>query len=335
MKVLMIGLGSIGQRHLRYLKRKFGDELEILAYRKLRRQEVFTDKLEVEKNANLEERYNIKVFDNMNDALKENPEVAFICNPTSLHITYAIECAKAGCHLFIEKPLSNSMEGIEKLKKICEKNGLIVQVGFQFRFNPLLKMLKEKIEKNAVGDVLSVHVDIGEHLPDWHKYEDYRQTYAAKNELGGGVVLTQIHDIDYIYWLFGMPEKVYAAGGKLSDLEIDVEDTVDILLQMRFKDKKLPVSIHMDYVQRPSIRTCKVIGINGNIIMDLVKTSIVVCKTDGSEERHSLDFERNQMFIDEIDHFFDCINKKSKPLVNLDEGMKSLKIALAVKKYLD
>ncbi|MBN2421603.1 Gfo/Idh/MocA family oxidoreductase [Candidatus Woesearchaeota archaeon] len=336
MKILLFGLGSIGQRHLRNLVRRFGNDLEVIAFRKTRRKLVFTDDLKVEDDSSVEEKYNIKSYYDISKALREKPFAAFICTPTRFHVKNAIDAANAGCHLFIEKPLSDSMENIEELKAICEKNNLTVYVGFQLRFNPVIKLLKEKIKAGAIGDLLSVHAEIGEYLPGWHKYEDYRKMYASKKELGGGVVLTQIHEFDYLYWLFGMPEKVFALGGKLSGLDIDVEDTADVLLQMNFMKRTLPVSVHMDYIQRPPARTCKVIGTKGKIIMDLVKTSLTVINSEGSKEEYDFsDYKRNQMYSDELDHFFNCIKNKSQPVVNLNDAINSLKICLAVKQSLE
>ncbi len=335
MKVLMIGLGGVGQRHLRNLRQLFGDELEPIAHRVLKRQTVVTDSLDVIDGENVDKRYNVKVFADIKDALAEKPSATFICNPRSMHIACAIEAAKTGSHLFIEKPLSHNTEGIEELRAICAEKHLICYIAFQMRYHPILKLLKELIEKNAVGNLLTVRAEVSEYMPGWHKYEDYRTMYAARKDLGGGVVLSQIHEFDYLYWLFGMPSKVFALGGQLSELEIDVEDSVDVLMEMQHNNRPLPVTVHMDYLQRPASRGCHVIGDAGKIHMDYLKGVLKIIHVDGEEDIYDHSgFARNEMFLAEVKHFFDCIDGVSQPLIDLEDGANSLKIALLVKEAL-
>ena len=209
-------------------------------------------------------------------------------------------------------------------------------VGYQLRFHPCYKLLKKLISEGVIGKLLSVHAEVGEYLPDWHKYEDYRQMYASRKDLGGGVVLSQIHEIDYLYDLFGMPDRVAALGGHLSELEIDVEDNVDVLLEMSFKGKCLPVSLHMDYIQRPPSRGCKIIGELGKIAMDLAGLKVIVEVPGKEKEIHDFSrLERNQLFIDEIDHFFNCITIRQQPVAAIKDGLNSLKIALAIKRSME
>jgi predicted dehydrogenase len=335
MKVLMIGLGGIGQRHLRNLHHVLGDDLEPIAYRVLKRQAVVTDSLAVIDGETVDDRYNVAVFTDLKEALSEKPSVAFICNPSSMHIPSAIEAAKAGCHLFIEKPLSHNTEGVEELKTICEEKGLVCYIAFQMRYHPVLKALKDLVGKSALGNLLSVRAEVCEYMPAWHKFEDYRSLYAARKDLGGGVVLSQIHEFDYLYWLFGMPSRVFALGGQLSALDIDVEDTADVLMEMRHKGRPLPVTVHMDYLKRPPTRACRIIGDNGTIHMDYLGGVLKVVHTNGEEDvyDHS-DFARNEMFIAEVEHFFDCIENGSRPLIGLEDGLNSLRIALSVKEAL-
>ena len=335
MKVLIIGLGGIGQRHLRNLRQILGEDLEPIAYRVLRRQTVVTDSLDVVESESVDDRYGVTVFTDLGEALAEKPSIAFICNPSSMHIPCAIEAAKAGCHLFIEKPLSHTIEGIDELRGICQQKQLICYVAFQMRYHPVIKLLKELIDRNAIGNLLSVHAEVCEYMPGWHAYEDYRTMYAARRDLGGGVVLSQIHEFDYLYWLFGMPLRIFALGGKLSNLEIEVEDTVDVLMEVQHNRKRLPVTVHMDYLQRPPSRGCRVLGDAGKIEMDYMKGILKIVHIDGTEDiyDHS-SFARNEMFIAEAKHFLDCTEGKSQPLIGLEDGLNSLTIALAVKEAL-
>ena len=135
MKILMIGLGSIGQRHLRNIVRTFGTEHEIIAYRTRRLQQTFSDDLKIRDGVNLEEEYHLTVYTDLQEALAAKPDVAFITNITAKHMECAIACAKAGCHLFLEKPLSDSMDGVEELQQIVREKHLVAWVGYQNRYH--------------------------------------------------------------------------------------------------------------------------------------------------------------------------------------------------------
>ena len=189
MKSLIIGLGGNGQRHLRNLRMSQGNDMEIIAYDPRPNLPVLTDNLKVEEEANLEDKYGLRIFPNLEQALAEKPNIAFICNPTSLHVPAAVSAARAGCHLFIEKPLSHNLEQVDELVSLVESGNLQAVIGYQMRFHPCLKRLSELVQERAVGRVLSVRAEIGEYMPGWHTYEDYRQMYASRQALGGGVIL--------------------------------------------------------------------------------------------------------------------------------------------------
>src|SRR5262249_19596141 len=149
--------------------------------------------------------------------------VTFVCNPSSLHVPVALAALGAGSHVFVEKPLSNNTNNVDVLIAEAKRTGLVGYVGCQFRFHPAVKDLQRSLETGGIGRVLAVRAVVGEYLPGFHLYEDYRSMYAARRDLGGGVVLTQIHELDYLSLLFGMPRRVFAIGGHLSKLEVDVE----------------------------------------------------------------------------------------------------------------
>jgi len=334
MKVLFIGLGGIGQRHLRNLHAKFGDNVSFLAYRVRDLRKTVTPELTIDEDVDFIEKYSVKVFSDLDETLSEKPDVVFVCNPSSFHMPICIKAAKAGCHIFVEKPLSHSMDGVEELIALCQSKDLITLVGFQLRFHPCYTLVKKLIYEGAIGKLLSVRAEVGEYMPGFHKWEDYRGLYTSKKELGGGVVLSQIHEIDYLYDLFGVPTNIYALGGHFSSLDIDVEDTVDVLMRTTFKRSILPISLHMDFIQRPPSRNCKIIGENGTITMDFVESKVTVEKA-GKIETHTFVFERNDLFIKEIDHFFDCVFKHQQSIVPIEDGADSLRIALAIKKSME
>ena len=157
MKILMIGLGSIGQRHLRNIKRVYGEEAQILAYRVRGLKRTFSDTMQIRENVSLEEEYNIKSFDDLSKALLEKPDIAYITNITKSHIPCAIACAKAGCHLFLEKPISDSLDGIEELAKIAEvdiethaKN--MFRAGSNFKNKTIKEIFFQDFKKFTAAD---------------------------------------------------------------------------------------------------------------------------------------------------------------------------------------
>jgi predicted dehydrogenase len=333
MRALFFGAGAIGQRHMRNLRQLTGDGTELIAYRVRRLPLVLTDQLAVEEGTSLETKLKLRVFNNLDEALATRPDVAFICNPTSLHMAVALEAARAGCHLFIEKPLSHSLEQVDELIGLVERSSLVATVAYQLRFHPLVKRMRELLAEKAIGRVVSVHAEVGEYLPGWHPYEDYRQSYAARADLGGGAILTQIHEFDYLYSLFGLPRRIFALGGQLTRLELDVEDTAGILMESVVDGRPIPIHVYLDYIQRPPTRTCRIVGDAGKMILDFRAATLVVYGGDGSVLDH-LDlpaFERNQMFLDEMAAFLRCIERRETPVVSLRDGAQSLRMAMAAK----
>jgi predicted dehydrogenase len=349
MNVLVVGLGGIGQRHARNLRATLGADVEILGCDPRRDIPVLSDRLQIEPGDTLERKLGLRMFSDLELALGQQPRAVFVCNPTSQHVPVALRAARAGCALFIEKPLSHEYAQVDELIALVEGRRLNAAVGYQMRFHPCLRRLRALIQEKRVGRIVSVRAEVGEYLPGWHTYEDYRQSYAARRDLGGGVILTQIHELDYLCWLFGLPRSVYAVGGHLSGLEIDVEDTAEILMDCVVDQRSVPVSVHQDYLQRPAHRTCEVIGDQGRILADLAALSVVVSDGEGREVEAAsyAGFQRNQMFLDELSLFLSSLQEPSIaalpaghegvgacPLVSVREAAQSLSVALAARESL-
>ncbi len=332
MRFLFAGLGGIGQRHLRNLRTIRGDSVEVRAWRQRGLKTTLTEQLQVEAGANVEERYAVRVVPELVPAL-ESADVVFVCNPTRAHVPVALAAARAGCHLFVEKPVSDSWDGIDELIELARERRLVTFVGYQLRFHPLMIRLQELVRERAVGNFLAVRAEVGEYLPGWHRYEDYRSMYASRRELGGGVILSQIHELDYLYSLFGMPRRIFALGGHLSRLEIDVEDVASVSLEFFVDRHLLPGHLLQDYLQRPPARTCVVVGDAGKIVADFNAVTLNRWDEKGElVETLSLpDYRRNDMFLDELKHFLSCIEEGQSPLIPLSEGVQSLRMALAAR----
>lgn len=318
LKVLVVGCGSIGRRHINNLFTfKVG---KILAF------DVRDDS-----RTELESNFNVEWFDDLDDALRQDPDAVLITSPTSLHVQLALQAAKQGCHLFIEKPLSDSMEGVDELLGIVKEKDLVTLVGCNMRFHPGIMQIKKLLGDEAIGHVVSARVEVGQYLPDWHPWADYRQSYSARLDQGGGVILDSIHEIDYIQWMLGKVEEVACFAGKMSNLEIETEDTAAIL--MRFTSGIIG-EVHLDYIQRAYSRTCHIIGDEGTIRWDFSNGKVKCYSTETGEWemfKNPYGWEANQMYVDEMQHFIRCISMEEKPTMDVFEGAYVLKIALAAK----
>lgn len=318
MKFLIAGLGSIGRRHLRNLL-TLGEQ-DIILYRSHRATLPDDELLQFPTETDLQA------------ALEQNPDAVIVANPTALHLDVAIPAAEAGCSLLLEKPVSNSLVGTARLAQAIERQGGSVLVGFQFRFHPTLIKAAEILRTEELGRVLSVRAHWGEYLPGFHPWEDYRTSYAARSDLGGGVVLTLCHPLDYLAWLIGEAESIWAFTGQLSGLELGVEDTAEIGL--RFNQGALG-SIHLDYTQRPASHRLEIIAEHGSLNWDNSNGRLAVYHAEGvsagwREYLPPEGFERNDLFLAEMRHFLALVRKEGRSICNLHTGLTSLRWVMAV-----
>lgn len=328
MRILIAGLGAIGQRHARNLRALCGGDLELLAYRRRRLTQVVTEGLQRDDSRDVETELNVTAFGDLDGALAARPDAVFVCTPSSQHLEIAQHAAEAGCHVFIEKPVSHTLEGLDRLRETVAAKGVVAVVGCQWRWHPSILRLRGLLESGEFfGDRTEAAIEYREYLPDWHPYEDYRASYAARAELGGGVVLTQIHDYDLAWWLFGPARRVTATGGHLSDLEIEVEDTVDA----RLEGGAAPVRIRQTFAERPPRRIIRVTGDEGSATVDLLTGRAEATAPDIASALTFADYQRNDMFMDEVRNFLACIAGEERAATPLADGIEVLKLALAVK----
>jgi predicted dehydrogenase len=336
LRILFVGLGSIGQRHVRNLRRLLGDRVELLAVRARGLTRVLTDEQVVASETGLLERYAIRALPDLPAALSERPDAVFVTNPTALHLEVASSAARAGCHLFVEKPLASDEAGLDELVDLVERKGLVALVGYQLRFHPGFARLQALIAAGRPGRVIGVRAAVGESLVDAHPYEDYRASYAARRDLGGGVLLGLSHELDYLRALFGTPRRLYAMGGRLGGLAIGVEDTASVLMELGRGERRFPAHLHLDYLQRRPLRCCEILGDAGRIVWDALAGTVDDLRPDGGCDRSaSPDLGRNGLFLAELEHFLRCLRGEERPRVTLRDGAATVRIALAARRSLE
>jgi predicted dehydrogenase len=317
MKFLIAGFGSIGRRHLRNLLAL--GEHDILLYRT--HHSTLPDG----------EFAGFPVETDLDAALARGVDAVIVSNPTSLHLEVAIPAAQAGCHLLIEKPLSHSLEGVQWLQEAVHSSGSHILVGYQFRFHPGLQRVAQLLQEGAIGKPLSARAHWGEYLPAWHPWEDYRQGYPARQDLGGGVVLTLSHPIDYLRWLIGDVRQAWALTAQSGELDLQgVEDIAEIGL--RFQNGCLG-SIHLDYLQRPPSHHLEIVGSQGTLRWDNASGEASLYWAEkGAWEHFPMPhgFERNHIFLAETGHFLEVVRGMAQPLCTLEDGIAALRICRAV-----
>ncbi len=320
MKALIVGLGSVGIRHLNNLVDLGIEEFVVCRERGL----APPDEIRTT---------NIKTVSDLNQAMAEKPDFAVVASPTFRHFETALSLIQQKIPVYLEKPGSTTPGEMQGLLLESEKLKVPVTIGYQLRFHPTLKMVKSWLKQNKIGRVFSVRADVGEYLPDFHPWEDYRGSYAAKSAMGGGVLLTLSHEIDYLHWLFGDLEDGLALGGKWTPLEIDVEDHVLALLQFSSGAK---VSLSMDYWRKPPVRQLKIVGEDGEIHWDYFSNVKMMDRNGSVKDRADLpsNFDRNQMFLQSMRDFLSQLNGNPNLGAVLQDGLKVLQTIDKIKKQI-
>jgi predicted dehydrogenase len=320
MRFLLFGAGSIGQRHLKNLL-DLGHQVVA----------VF-DPDPACRGAVEQGGWRALVTGEEEQAWGREADAALVCSPSVYHLGQARRAVAKGLHVFIEKPLSPTLDQTEALVVEAAAAGRVVLVGCNLRFFPSLQRVKRLLDEGSVGRPLSARAQCGYYLPYWRPNTDYRNGYGARRAVGGGVILDSIHEFDYLSWMLGEPVEVFAYAGKVSSLEIDTEDNADVLI--RFASGAV-ASVHLDYLQRTYRRSCELIGEEGVIVWDYITQAVTVY---GKQDRRcevfaeSINAERNQMYVQEMKHFARSIAGEEQPMLDAAGGRAVLEIALAAKR---
>ncbi|MBI3126003.1 MAG: Gfo/Idh/MocA family oxidoreductase [Candidatus Tectomicrobia bacterium] len=319
LRFLVAGCGSVGKRHLRNLRTLGVTDLLTFDVLAERCREASAE-LGVEAVASLEE------------AWARGVDAVLVTVPTREHYPLALEAARQGCHLFIEKPLSDRLEGLDALAGIAAEKRLIALVGCNMRFHPGPAAVKRLLDEGAIGAPVAARLQTGSYLPDWRPSVDYRQSYSASAEGGGGAVLDCIHEIDLALWYFGPAEVAGAAVLPAESLGLDVDGLAEMLLRHH---SGVLSSVHLNFVQRDYRRVCQIIGTEGTLYWDFEEEAVRCYRPKEGWQAfpQPAGWELNRMYLDEMRHFLACLVGEEKPHVDVTGGWRALEIALAAKAW--
>ena len=296
MKIIFFGLGSIGQRHAKILLENY--KYDLYAYRS--------------GIHDIPNELTIKELHSWGEVEKLKPDIVFITNPTSLHIETAIKCASLNCKLFIEKPVGKDMRDLDKLINIVEKRNLVTYVAYNLRFHPVVRKLKEILKRKKTLYARAVCTSF---LPAWRPNTDYLKSYSANSDMGGGVILDLSHEIDYVDYLFGGIKEISGKFAKVSDVTLDTEDYVDMLVV----SNGIPVNIHIDFLSQHRQRYMQIDFEGLTVVGDLIDAEIKEFEGGKIKSRIRLEYTQGQEYKEQMKHFFDNIDNP-KMMNNLLEA---------------
>lgn len=310
----VLGFGSIGRRHARILT-ELG--CRVRAYDPV---------------ADVGAVPSVESCADVEEAL-DGARAAVIASPTSVHLDQAGQALERGCHVLVEKPIATSADGVAALLERAERQARLLAVAMNLRFHPGPRGVKRVIDEGAIGRPLFAHFTFGSYLPDWRPDDDYRKSYSARRELGGGVLLDVIHEIDYAVWLLGSVRGVIASVGHASELEIDVEDFA--LLQLAF-ESGAHASMDLDYVDRSYRRGCRIVGTEGSVAWSWHEQHIVVYGTSGEEDVRPTPSDVAPSYVEQMEAFLRAVREDSSstegtPLVSGAEALEVISVVDAAR----
>lgn len=319
MKVLIVGCGSIGSRHARNLSGMAGIDL------------VVTDVDEAAR-VSVGREAGAAVVGAFEDGLELRPDVVFVCLPNHLHVKAAHKALETGAHVFVEKPLSHTVDGVDPLIAEAASRKRILFVACNLRFHRPISTMKSWVDQGRIGKPLFGRFRFGNYLPNWRPERDYRQSYSAREDWGGGIVLDAVHEIDSAMQFMGDPVAVTAWTGKLSGLDIDTEDTAEIIL--RFSSGSV-ANIHLDYLRPVRARSYELLGESGMITWEARNKSpeeglVEFYDSSGTrQDQISFNEDLNHQYFAETTHFLNCVRGMESPVSDGNSAKRVLEVALA------
>lgn len=312
-KLLVVGVGSIGKRHIENNK-NFFKKIDIVDNR--------IDRLnECEKKFSINEK-----FTNYKVALNKNKyNAVLITTPPHLHLEIAKIAVSKKAHILIEKPLGMSIKGWTHIHKYCQKNNLISYVAYCHRHINYTQKVKSLLNKKLIGKLLNANLVWGSYFPDWHPWEKYWSYYMAKKKQGGGALMDESHGIDLIRYFFGEPRKIFALVDKVSELKMTADDNAFLLFKMK---NKMQISLNFDLISKPTQCYIRINGSKGSIIWDR-DNHVVKVYSDKKKKWINYNYSKEdflKMYKTQAKHFIDCIKKRKKPLIDIKDAIHTQKI---------
>jgi len=315
--IAILGCGSIGRRHIKNLLTAGCNNL--VAY----------DPVLLSRDT-LKQETGLDAAADLTYVWEKKPAIAFITSSTQSHIPLALEAARRGCHLFIEKPLSHSLAQCEELRDELARSKRASMIGCNMRFHFGPRTVKSQIEQGRIGDVLCARIHCGSYLPSWRPQQDYRASYSASPEFGGAI-LDIIHEIDLACWYFGEARVVGSAVLPARSLQLTTDGAAEIILA---HSSGVLSSVHLNYLQRDYCRTCQVIGSCGSIYWDFAKRRVDVLGEDGNPAdsfAEPTDEDVNSMYLFELKHFLSAVENGTDSGNEISAATNVLRIALTVR----
>ena len=291
--VLFIGIGGAGQRHLRILRTHL-PMARFMFFDIQSNIPIIKSNFTVSYDKPMEEVYSIERMANLDAGLAERPDMVVISTPTSLHLKPLMAAAKAGISILVEKPWSNTLLGFKEFQHAVEVGEFAFRIGFMRRYHPLMIRLSNLVNNGTLGRIISATFITASNVPNWHPYEDWQSMYAVKPDLGGGVLLTEIHEIDLSYWFFGLPKRVFCNGGNFGFHKLDVEDTAHLTLDY----EKFSVTISLCFMQQKTRRVIEIAGTLGSVVWDATGNRLIYTNyaNNNTEEIAAPAFSFESMF---------------------------------------
>ena len=315
--IVVVGGGSVGQRHCAVV-REILPSAQIILVSSSGRTSPDADVC-------------VRRFEDLADFDGFVPQIAIITSSTDRHMGDAIEMAKMGAHLLIEKPLCLDGTRFEELAELRDQKKLTMCVGYNLRYVPSIRALKEMVASRELGRLLHIKVDVGQYLPDWSPGVSYTESVSASSHRGGGVLLELSHELDYLQWIFGPMMVKHASLYHKSDLDIDVEDLA--IFELMFFDARrgtpIPVSVTMDFCRRSCHRTCTVFGENGTAEWDGVNQVLhhYNADTQASETRVvHMDGVRNESYKRQFAAFLKSIRLGLTVGCSIEDGLSTVNL---------
>jgi len=299
-KILFIGLGGAGQRHLRIFNQLVPSEVIFSAYRKTGLTPLLHEDFSVDASNTVEDAYKLITFNNLEAAFNEQPDLTVISTPTSFHRESMMMAVEAGSAVFVEKPWAENLDGFQIFSDAVLTRQVPFLISFQRRFHPQMIQTHKALQDGLVGRPMSASFKVYTNVPEWHPYEDWRRLYAVRADMGGGVLLTETHEIDLVNWFFGLPDAVFCTGGNRSLEKLSIEDTAQmILLYTDFS-----VQITLCFMHKKKSRSFHIAGTSGDIAWDETTNKLTITSSSQSFDL-GLDplFSGEKMFLDQARYF--------------------------------